>query len=102
MEITMEPKLTCKFSCKGCGLKDQVVKVTPRPANMDVLHWMNEVVCQAISDMHTLLSPLCTARTMENLKIPIPKEEEDKNAWIGKYTENIPPDGDITPPKEKK
>lgn len=83
--------ITILFSCKSCGLTDCDVRVESREKATAAVDWMREVVAAAIAGNHVLMSPLCTAKEMSDLKIPIPGNDPD--CWIGKQTDLIPPKG---------
>ena len=82
--------ITCLFSCDGCGLVDSPVRVRDRAENEDVVYWMEKVCMEAVGMQHSLLSPMCRAKKLKYLKIPIDKEE---GSWIGKQTDSVPPKG---------
>ena len=84
--------ITIKFSCDLCGVKDAIVLVPQRAQEMDVRRWVMNVVGQRITDQHRMLSPSCRATTISAIKIPLDRDDED--GWIGKQTDQVPPDGD--------
>lgn len=83
--------ITVLFTCRECGLTDCEVAVEAREESQGVIWWMQEVVTVAIRAKHVLLAPLCMAKEMANLKIPIDTSSPDN--WIGKQTEIVPPRG---------
>lgn len=63
--------LTCKFSCKLCGIKKASVEVPAREgSHQDVLQWMKQVVIPAISIEHDRLSPNCHPESLQDIMIP--------------------------------
>jgi hypothetical protein len=53
---------------------------------------MEDVVAGAIMRKHLVLSLLCEATSLQDLKVPI--DQNDPDAWIGKQTDQVPPVGD--------
>lgn len=76
-----------KYSCAVCGITEQVIHVKARPSEMDIHDWMQSVG-YSVGMNHKLLSPVCNARSMSNLMIPMPsgyKEgaEDQNDYWVG-------------------
>lgn len=81
--------ITCRFSCSVCGLKHEKVQVRARRSpEEDIVKWMNYVVVRTISERHQILSFTCPAIRVEDLMIPIDKD--DPEFFVGKYTPLVP------------
>lgn len=65
------------FSCRKCGLTDEVVTVEGRRSDEDILAWMNKVR-RAVYIQHTMRKMGCDNDKVD-LVIPVPNENE----WIG-------------------
>jgi hypothetical protein len=93
--------ISVRFSCDGCGLKDEIVQVPARKSEENVVAWMHASVATAYTFHHSVVSPHCTSKNMSNLKIPI--DTADPDAWIGKQTDLIPPETSSSgrPPEEQ-
>ena len=61
--------ITCKYSCKACGLNRVALEVSARQLQ-SVTVWMEETA-QCISADHRRRSPHCHAPTMTELLIPM-------------------------------
>jgi hypothetical protein len=53
---------------------------------------MNDVVMRRVSNVHSAHSPFCMATTLAGLIMPTPKPEDQKDFWIGKQIDLIPPE----------
>lgn len=69
MAIADPVTIRALYSCNGCGLKNIAVDV-PARVDEDVVAWMDGTV-QLLSVDHRRRAPLCTARSMQEIKIPI-------------------------------
>ena len=65
----MNVTIRALYSCEGCGLRDVGVDV-PARGDEDVAEWMRGTVKRLSAD-HRRRSPTCTARAMQEVKIPI-------------------------------
>ena len=75
-------RITIESTCGDCHIRDMKVNVPARLSpNQDVKKWMDKVG-EIVSFQHSLFSPECKATHLDNLKIPIDKEDPDH--WIGK------------------
>lgn len=83
--------ISCRFSCAECGLTDVLVSVRARDEAINVVEWMEGTVIVAIVRRHRLLSPWCRAKEIKEIKIPL--DRDDPDAWVGKQTDRIPPEG---------
>ena len=63
--------ITCKYSCKECGLHRVEVQVPARPKGMEIIHWLHKICGNTIAADHAMRSPACHADTMTDLMIPI-------------------------------
>lgn len=61
------------FSCPQCGLKHRSCKVRFRYQNEELLHWMDNAVTPALSLMHSVLSPMCTAKEIRDVMFHVPQ-----------------------------
>lgn len=84
--------IACRFSCDRCKLRDVICPVEARAKSMDVISWMNDVVLPTVGRRHHELSPHCRTKQLQDLKIPFDKDDPD--GWIGKQTDQVPPEGD--------
>lgn len=64
-------KIVCKYSCNECGVNMVEVGVPARPADMDIIHWIEQVAGRVIGADHAMRSPKCTCRSMSQLMIPV-------------------------------
>lgn len=64
--------LVVQYSCSDCGLVDIEVGMPFRPAERNLMEWMDSAVIPAIVADHCGRSPLCSATSLQNLKIPLP------------------------------
>lgn len=71
-----------KYKCK-CMKKEREIVVTDRVLGSDIAFWMERVVRHSLSYDHSSLNPLCTAQTMDYLKIPM----DEGGGGIGVPTE---------------
>lgn len=67
--------ITCKYSCKVCGIVNREVQVPARTTE-DVVVWMQKVVALAIFIDHRQKSPKCNSETISDLMIPMPPGAE--------------------------
>jgi hypothetical protein len=58
-----------------CGIKDRTVRI-PARTTQDVRDWVKFAVGGAIGADHAEKSPLCRAKSMTMVKIPIPPGSE--------------------------
>lgn len=65
-------KLTVYFSCDTCGLKDCPCTLRYRRTDEDVLSYIEDFMSRIIDQVHRSKSPSCPARSIQNLKIPMP------------------------------
>lgn len=85
--------ITVLFSCDSCGLVDATARVPARESPDDnVVDWFKGVLIPNVAEMHAILSPVCNAPSVQNVKVPI--DERDPDGWIGKQTSVVPPRGD--------
>lgn len=56
--------LTVRYSCGLCGLLDVEVGVPARTPDLDVVAW-------TVSRHHSLVSPGCRPKEIQNIKIPV-------------------------------
>lgn len=70
-----------KFSCNGCGLKEQPCLVGARedPDKVGVVSYV-ESVRVAVEMHHRFLSPNCPSNVVD---LMIPFNKDDKEAWVG-------------------
>jgi hypothetical protein len=83
--------ITVLFSCDECGARDIECLVKPRPKFQDVKDYFDTVLIPTIGAKHFLVSPECESITIKELKVPI--DDKDKDFWIGKQTNIVPPKG---------
>lgn len=75
--------ITVLYSCELCGIIDKPVQVPAREHHeIDVAHWMREVVGRSISLDHEQASPTCHPKSLTNIKVPLSGAE-----FIGQQVE---------------
>lgn len=63
--------IECLYSCDRCGLVKQRVQVPERVAEQSTREWMEEVFTPALAVDHRSRSPLCGARSLSSVYIPM-------------------------------
>jgi hypothetical protein len=58
------------YSCEGCGLRNVSLDVPARTEQETVTTWMDATVRRLSAD-HRRRSPLCRAKALQEVKIPI-------------------------------
>lgn len=79
------------YSCHSCGIKERKVKIRLRYLNEDVLVWMKHVI-ECVSIDHRSVAPICFAKTLDNLYIPLPPQDSDLGIGQGVADENKEPE----------
>lgn len=68
--------ITVLYSCKKCGIVDRPVQVPAREhQDIDVVHWMQNIVARSVSIDHQQVSPSCIPDTLSDIKVPIADSE---------------------------
>lgn len=62
--------ITCKYSCRGCGLH-RVPCLVPARGEEDVLVWTREVMTRALMRDHAIRSPHCRTREFAEVMVPM-------------------------------
>lgn len=62
------------YSCRACGIHEAEVKMRARRPDEDIAPWMEALTIVLTLD-HLKRSPLCQARSMDEVKIPLPARE---------------------------
>ena len=62
--------ITCKYSCKECGLEKISVDVPARQHTEEVTAWMEQTIRHVALDHHRR-SPRCFPKELTNLIIPM-------------------------------
>lgn len=68
------------YSCVECGLVKVDAEVPERGADDPVVHWVSQTVGLAVKQNHSLRSPRCQAKSMQNLLIPMSGAKRIGNA----------------------
>lgn len=68
--------ITCKYTCRSCGLQRVEVQVPARGDQDNPVHYLEQVVAMHISADHRRRSPRCASRKMDELMIPMPEGSE--------------------------
>ena len=71
--------LRIRYSCHDCGIYRAEVVVPYRPSEMEVTHWVGQVVGAAIAQDHNSKSPGCYPDALADVMIPV----HDSQGWVG-------------------
>lgn len=73
-----------KYECKTYGSGQRTVTVAARRDGQDVIAYVENVVVAAVARDHSVKSPLCGAREISNLMIPV-----DDSGVVGREGKKI-------------
>lgn len=73
-----------KYECKTCGSGQRTVTVVARRDGQDVVAYVENVVGMAVARDHAVKSPLCRAKKISNLMIPV-----DDSGVVGREGKKI-------------
>jgi hypothetical protein len=60
-----------QYKCRLCAITNGRVTVKARTLSDNILEWMDKVVIEAIAKDHRHRSPLCLAKEITEVKIPV-------------------------------
>lgn len=80
--VSMQPTIEIIYTCDLCATKDRKLRVRVRGDGEAVEVWMNAVV-HAIARDHFHRNPLCQAKTITSVKIPMGPTDGPHAARIG-------------------
>lgn len=74
--------VSCRYSCRGCGLERVSVEVPMRTLRQPAHVWMTGTLSPALTRDHARRSPLCLSREVSEVVVPV----SSLRGWEGRGT----------------